>query len=213
LLIAEAARRADFPEAIVYLQITRGTSPRHRGFPSRPNPTLVITVRELHPPKSLATGIRVITTADLRWARCDIKSVALLANVLAYAAAQKAGANDAIFVEADGTVTEATAGNVFVIGNRRLRTPPKGPKILSGVTRETILQAAPAAELECREERIGREELYGADEIFLSSTTAEVLPVVAVDGRQIGMGRPGKISEQIYEQFLKKFVGATASAR
>jgi branched-subunit amino acid aminotransferase/4-amino-4-deoxychorismate lyase len=81
------------------------------------------------------------------------------------------------------------------------------------VTREKILQAAPAAELECREERIGREELYGADEIFLSSTTAEVLPVVAVDGRQIGMGRPGKISEQIYEQFLKKFVGATASAR
>jgi D-alanine transaminase len=164
-------------------------------------------VRELGDSRHLReTGIAVITLPDMRWTRCDIKSVALLANVLAYETAQQAGVQDAIFVEPDGTVNEATAGNLFVVSRGVVRTPPKGPRILAGVTRDKILQSAQAAPLATAEQRISRDELLTADEIFLTSTTAEVVPVVAVDKQLIGAGKPGPISRQIYEQFIKLFV-------
>jgi D-alanine transaminase len=207
-IIAEGIKRAGFAESLVYLQITRGRASRHRGFPVEPRPTVVLTVRELvgPSPASEETGISVITLPDNRWGRCDIKSVALLPNVLAYAAARKAGAHDAILIESDGSITEATAGNVFVFSKGCLRTPPKGPKILPGVTRDKILQAGRAAQLACREEQITKSELLGAEEVFISSTTNETLPVVAVDGKKIGTGRPGPITRRIRAAFLQKFV-------
>jgi D-alanine transaminase len=203
-LIHEAVQRAGFPEALVYLQISRGQARRHRGFPAAANPTLVLTVRELESSAKLrATGVRVITVPDTRWGRCDIKSVALLPNVLAYNLARQAGAHDAIFVEADGTVNEATAGNIFVVTGDVLRTPPKGPRILSGVTRDKLLLAAGAG---VAEERIQKAELYSAREIFLSSTTAEVVPVIAVDGKTIGTGTPGPVAQRVFEGFTRMFV-------
>lgn len=204
-LIEEAVQRAGFAEAVVYLQVSRGTAPRRRDFPSSAAPTLVLTVRALEPlPRAIREqGIKVVTTPDFRWARCDIKSVALLANVLAYNHARAAGAYDAIFVEADGTVNESTAGNVFVIARGALRTPPKGPKLLSGVTRDKILLAARAANVPCAEERLTKTELLAADEVFLTSTTVELLPVVAVDGKAIGSGRPGPVTARVYEKFSK----------
>ena len=142
-VIDEAIQRAGFPESLVYIQISRGRARRHRGFPAHCDPTLVLTVRELESSAPLrAAGIRVITLRDVRWNRCDIKSVALLANVLAFNAALQADAQDAIFVEEDGTVNEATAGNIFVLNDGILRTPPKGPRILPGVTRDKLLCAA-----------------------------------------------------------------------
>lgn len=206
-VIAEAVRRAGFAEAVVYIQITRGRAPRHRGFPAAAAPTLVMTVRELVPLSRdvRENGLTVITLPDNRWARCDIKSVALLANVLAYHAARNAGAHDAIFVDADGAVTEATAGNVFVLGAGRLRTPPKSPKILAGVTRGKILQAAGAIGLGVTEEHLTKADLLKAEEIFLTSTTAEVVPVVSVDGKPVGNGKPGPVAQQIYEQFVRMF--------
>lgn len=206
-IAAEGVRRSEFAEAVVYLQITRGRSPRSRAVPAAYEPTLVMTVRELQPlPREvLENGVKAITLADNRWSRCDIKSVALLANVLAHHTARNAGAHDAIFVEPDGAVTEATAGNVFVVNGGRLRTPAKGPKILAGVTRDKILAAAGAAGLPVTEERITQAELLSADEIFLTSTTAEVLPVTRVDDRAIGTGKPGPAGKRVYEQFVRMY--------
>ncbi len=207
-IIDEGIQRSGFAEAIVYLQITRGYAPRHRGMPKDVEPTIVMTVRQLGPPaaKIRDTGIAVITVPEFRWARCDIKSIALLPSVLAYQAAKKAGANDAIFVGDDDTVNESTAGNVFVVTRGRLRTPPKSTRILPGVTRDKLLEAARAAGIETAEERVIKAELYLAEEMFLTSTTAEVTPVVTVDGKQIGAGQPGPVSARVYDQFARMFI-------
>jgi D-alanine transaminase len=209
-IIEEGLQRAGFPDAIVYLQITRGCAPRHRGMPKDAKPTIVMTVRELpaHATKLPTNGMAVITLPEFRWARCDVKSIALLPSVLAYQAAKKAGANDAIFVQEDETVNEATAGNVFLVSRGRLRTPPKSTHILAGVTRDKLLEAARAAGIEIREERITKSDLYAAEEIFLTSTTSEVAPIVMVDGKQIGTGKPGLVSARIYEQFTRMFIQA-----
>ena len=209
-IIEEGIQRSGFAEAIVYLQITRGCAPRHRGMPKDAKPTIVMTVRELptHATKLPANGLAVITLPEFRWARCDIKSIALLPSVLAYQAAKKAGANDAIFVQEDETVNEATAGNVFLVRQGRLHTPPKSTHILAGVTRDKLLEAARAAGIETMEERITKSDLYSAEEIFLTSTTSEVSPVVMVDGKQIGWGKPGPVSARIYEQFAQMFIRA-----
>jgi D-alanine transaminase len=206
-LIAEAVQRAGFAESVIYLQVTRGRAPRHRGIPSQSEPTLVITVREFHSVAHLReTGVSVITVPDNRWARCDIKTVALLANVLAYHAAREAGAHDAVFIEPDGSVSEATAGNVFVVIENRLSTPPKGPKILSGVTRDKVLQATRSAGIEAREEQITKADLFKTEEVFLTSTTAEIVPVIAVDRRKVGAGKPGPVAARVYQQFVRMFV-------
>jgi D-alanine transaminase len=188
------------------LQVTRGHARRHRGFPAASAPTIVLTVRELESSAHVRErGVAVITVPDVRWMRCDIKSVALLANVLAYNAARQAGAHDAVFVEADGTVNEATAGNVFMLAQGVLQTPPRGPRILSGVTRDKILQAARAVDVQTTEQRMTKEQLYSADEIFLTSTTSEVVPVVSVDVAKIGSGKPGPVAARIYDQFMRLF--------
>lgn len=200
-LIVEAARRAAFPEVMIYLQITRGVAPRNRGIPAQAKPTLVLTVRELVPhPELQEHGIRVITVPDNRWGRCDIKTVGLLANVLAHQAARKAGAQDAIFVEADGTVNEATAGNVFIVRGGRLLTPPKSHRILAGITRDKFLQAAQGEEA-----RVTKDDLLSADEVFLTSTTVECIPVVAVDGKTVSSGKPGPVTKQAHRQFRQEF--------
>ena len=179
-------------------------------MPKDLKPTIVMTVRELLAPamKLSATGIAVITMPEFRWARRDIKSIALLPSVLAYHAARKTGANDAIFVEEDGPANEATAGNVFLVTQGWLRTPPKSTHILAGVTCDKLLEAARAAGIETVEERITKADLYSAEEIFLTSTTTEVAPFVAVDGKPIGTGKPGPVSARIYEQFARMFIRA-----
>jgi D-alanine transaminase len=207
-IIDEGIQRSGFAEAIVYLQITRGYAPRHRGIPKDVEPTIVMTVRQLGPPptKVRETGIAVITVPEFRWGRCDIKSIALLPSVLAYQAAKKAGANDAIFVGDDDTVNESTAGNVFVVTRGRLRTPPKGTRILPGVTRDKLLEAARAAGVDTAEEQITKSELYAADEMFLTSTTAEVVPVVTVDGKPIGAGNSWPVSTRVFDEFARMFI-------
>jgi len=200
-IIAEAVRRAAFPEAVIYLQITRGVAPRHRAIPAQVRPTLVLTVRALVPhPEWQEHGIRVITVPDNRWGRCDIKSVGLLANVLAHQAARNAGAHDAIFVEADGTVNESTAGNVFIVRAGQLLTPPKSHRILAGITRDKFLAITPVTET-----RITAADLLGADEVFLTATTVEVVPVVMVNGKPIGSGTPGPVTRRSLELFHKNF--------
>jgi D-alanine transaminase len=204
-LVDEAIKRAGFSESVVYLQVTRGRAQRHRGFPSSVAPTLVITVRAWDPPAAdlLESGIAVISLPDNRWGRCDIKSVALLANVLAYQRARAAGARDAIFLQPDGTITESTAGNVFVARQGRLLTPPLGARLLAGITRAKLLEIARRLSLPCAEQPVEIAAARAADEVFLTSTTVEVVPVVMIDGQTIGTGRPGPLTARLREQFLE----------
>jgi D-alanine transaminase len=207
-LINDIIRRAAFPEMMVYLQISRGVAKRHRGFPDTYEPVFVMTARALPDSRHLReNGITVVTVPDIRWSRCDIKSVGLLANVLAYQTAKQSGVHDALFADADGTVNEATAANIFIIARGQLLTPPEGPKILSGITRNKLLEAARIAGIATAERRVTKTDLYSADEAFLCSTTAEVVPILAADGHKIGDGKPGVISRRVYEQFVRSFTG------
>ncbi len=168
-------------------------------------PTIVITVRELEPaPATLAeTGVALETVADLRWARCDIKSVALLPNVLAFELARRHGADDALFVGADGALAESTAGNIFLITNGVLRTPPKTPRLLAGVTRDAVIAAARDDGLDCREEPVHRTDLATAQEIFLTSTTSQVVPVTTIDRAPVADGKTGPITARVYQAFRR----------
>jgi D-alanine transaminase len=185
-------------EATVYAQVSRGAAPRQHAFPpSGTPPTVLVTAMPFTPRTDLiASGVAVITLPDVRWSRCDIKSVNLLPNVLAAQRAAEAGAFEAILVR-DGVVTEATRSNVLAVVGGVMRTHPTGPLILPGVTREVVLELASGAGIPVREEELGADELFAAEEVLLTGTTADVTPVVTVDGRAVGEGRPGPVGRRL----------------
>jgi D-alanine transaminase len=150
-----------------------------------------------------AAGVAVITLPDLRWARCDIKSINLLPNVMAKQAAAAAGAHEAIFVR-DDVFTEGAATNLFGVVDGTVRTHPASTAVLPGITREIALELARALDLPVREEPLAVDELPGADELFLTSTTNDVMPVVAVDGRSVGDGTPGPLTRQLAAAFAAR---------
>lgn len=196
--IQQGLGQAGYQEAKVYIQITRGTAPRDHAFPSGISPTVVMTIRELHP-LSLQLrqdGVTARTCDDLRWSRCDIKSLNLLGNVLAREEARKAGVFEAILVK-DGLVTEGSLSNVMAVRSGTIVTAPEGPRILSGVTRTVVLELARKEEIPVEEQFLSLDALYGADEVFLTGTTLEVLGVVRIDGNTIGSGRPGPITKTL----------------
>ncbi|MEK7237051.1 MAG: D-amino-acid transaminase [Nitrospirota bacterium] len=203
--VLEGIRRAAYPEAKVYLQVTRGVAPRDHAYPAEVTPTVVMTVRELHPlDRSVqAAGVEAMTTEDIRWGRCDIKSVNLLANVLARQQAKQAQVFEVILLK-EGLVTEGAVSNVMVVRGGAVMTAPEGPRILSGVTRAVVLELARNEGLTVQERFISQAELYGADEVFLTGTTVEVLAVVRVDGNIIGDGRPGPITERLAADFMRR---------
>jgi D-alanine transaminase len=191
-------------DATVYIQLTRGApATRKHGFPpSGTAPTFFVQARAIAPldPALRRDGAAVITRPDLRWGRCDIKSVNLLPNVLANQEAQEAGAWEALFVRG-GTVTEGTHTNAFAVVSGRLRTHPEGPGILGGITRSAVLEAAGAAGMAAEERGVTTAELATASEVFLTGTTAEVLPVVRIDARPVASGRPGPVAGRLLEAF------------
>jgi len=189
---------AGYQDAKIYIQITRGVAPREHRFPSDGRPTVVMTIREFHPlpPEIRHTGVTVCTREDLRWGRCDIKSVNLLPNVLAREEAKKAGVFETILVR-DGLVMEGALSNVMAIQNEVIVTAPEGPRILSGVTRAVVLELAKKETIAIEERFIPVEALHAADEVFLTGTTLEVLGVVQVDGKTVGSGRPGPITKTL----------------
>lgn len=194
-LIHEGLRLSRFPETKIYLQITRGQAPRDHPFPLDLAPTTVLTFRELRPlePSVRNAGVQAMTVEDIRWGRCDIKSVNLLANVLARQRAKEAGAFEAILVRG-GMVTEGSVSNVVVVRNGALQTAPEGNRILSGVTRAIVLELAKKDGLPVSEAFVSQEDMLTASEVFLTGTTVEVLSVVGVDGQAIGDGTPGTVS-------------------
>ena len=201
----EGLRLAAFTESKIYVQITRGVAPRDHAYAPQLEPTVVMTIRELHPlPQAVQTaGVNAMTLDDVRWGRCDIKSLNLLPNVLARQQAKEAGVFEAILVR-NGEVTEGSVSNVIVVDNRTLMTAPEGLRILSGVTREVVLRLARHEGLEVHEQYPSRENLFGASEVFLTGTTVEVLPVVRIDGKPIGSGEPGPVTRQLAKRFIQQ---------
>jgi len=197
-LMTEGLRQAGYEDSKIYVQLTRGVAPRDHVFPVDAQPTVVMTIRELHslPASVHKAGVEAVTMEDLRWGRCDIKSLNLLPNVMGRQRAKEAGAFEAIFVR-NGLVTEGSVSNVMVVRDGRLSTAPEGPTILSGVTRKLVLDLARKEGLAVEERYVTVEELRRADEVFLSGTTVEVLAVVRVDQKPIGAGIPGPVTRQL----------------
>jgi len=189
-------------DATVYLQITRGVYPRRHAFPPRTViPTFYMEANRFEPYRvDMTRGISVVTVPDLRWSRCDIKSLALLGNVLARQEAVDRGAFEAIFVR-DGLVTEGTRTNVFGVRKGRLVTHPRGGSILGGTTRDVIIQLCRRLRIPVLESGIRKAGLRDMDELFLAGTTVEVMPIVRVDGRRVGTGKPGPITRSLQQAF------------
>ena len=204
--LMEGIERSGFGETLVYIQVTRGVAPRRHEFPAvSVTPTVVMTFKELHrlPRDLYDRGVEVISTADLRWKRCDIKSIALLPNILAKQAAAQAGAFEALLVDAEGRVTEGASTSAFCIQAGRLYTAPIGPHILPSITRGILLDLARKLGLPIDEEFCMLEQFKAADEVFLAGTTTEAMPVVQIDDAIIGDGAPRPITRQIRAAFLE----------
>jgi D-alanine transaminase len=200
--IAEAVERAAYPEAKVYVQVTRGAAPRDHKFPDVPVTTLVaVTPIAPLPQATQEAGVAVISVPDLRWGRCDVKSLQLLPNVLARQEATEAGAFEALLVGPDGVVNEGAGSNLFAAVDGTLVTPTLGPRILAGVSRAYVLDLARGMGLSTQERDLTVQEVYEADEVLLSGTTIEVVGVVRVDGRTVGDGRPGPVTRRLAGAF------------
>jgi len=204
-VLRETIRRNGVGDGIVYLQITRGVAKRDHPFPKYAEPCLVITARRNKGPSAAAMeeGVGVISQPDIRWERCDIKSISLLPNVLAKQAAREAGAYEAWLVEQDGTVSEGSSTNAWIVTkDGTLVTHPADNAVLNGITRLGVLQAAKKAGIKVAERRFTLAEATAAKEAFLTSTTSLVLPVVRIDGQPIGNGHPGEVTRTVRQAYL-----------
>jgi len=200
--IAVAVERAGYPEAKIYIQVTRGAAPRDHKFPDVPVTTLVtVTPIAPLPAPMQEAGVAVISVPDLRWGRCDVKSLQLLPNVLARQEAAEAGAFEALLTGPDGVVNEGAGSNLFIVSGGALVTPALGPRILAGVSRAYVLDLARKMGLATQERDLSLAEVYDADEVLLSGTTIEVVGVVHVDGRTVGDGRPGPVTRRLAGAF------------
>jgi D-alanine transaminase len=206
LVLRELILRNGVAHGIVYLQVTRGVAPRDHKFPAHATPSLVATTKRQKPtPAALAAGIAVITRPDIRWRRCDIKSVSLLPNILGKQAAAEAGAFEAWLVDDDGCVTEGSSTNAWIVTRAgRLITRNLSAAILSGITRLSVLQFVQSQGLVFEERRFSVTEAKEAAEAFLTSTTSLVLPVTRIDGQAIGDGQPGPLTMKLREGYLRQ---------
>jgi D-alanine transaminase len=198
--------RLQTADATVYIQATRG-APEGRGHafpPAGTPPTIFVIPRLLRAPSAaLSTGgARVVTRPDLRWGRCDIKSVNLLPNVLANQDAAEVGAWETVFVR-EGMLTEGSHTNVFAVVDGTVRTHPSGPRILGGITREVVLELCQELGIPVLERPIEHAALPRLGEVFLTGTTAEVMPVVQVDETTVAAGRPGPVTRRLHEAFRR----------
>jgi D-alanine transaminase len=204
-VLGEVIRRNRIRDGIVYLQATRGVAPRDHPFPADTRTSLVITARRARPlnSKALAEGIKVVTIPDIRWARCDIKSIALLPNILGKQQAREAGAYEAWQVDGAGLVTEGTSTNAWIVTKAgELVTRQADNAILNGCTRLALLDIARRIGLTIVERPFSVGEAKAAREAFLTSTTSLVLPIVRIDDTTIGDGAPGLLGRRLRELYL-----------
>jgi D-alanine transaminase len=190
----------------IYLQVTRGVAPsRDHRFPATPVPTVMAMAKPMsqRDPAIAERGVEAVTRDDIRWLRCDIKATALLAAVLLRQSAEQAGAEEAILIR-DGVALEGSTSNLFIVRQGRLITPPKGPLLLAGITRDLVLELAGIARIPSEERDIAVDELRTAEEVWISSSTREVMPVTRLDGVLVGSGRPGplwQVIDNCYQDF------------
>ncbi len=207
LVLREVIRRNRVVDGMAYMQVSRGVARRDHVFPAAgTRPALVVTAQAVDPMKGAikaAAGIRVITMPDQRWKRPDIKSTSLLPNVLAKEEARARGAGEAWLLTADGNVSEGAASNAWIVdGERRVIThPADGSSILDGITRGTLARLIAEMGLMLEERAFSRDEAYRASEAFVTGATSLVLPVVAIDDRPVGDGRPGPVATALRAGF------------
>jgi D-alanine transaminase len=195
---------AGFPNAKIYFHITRGSGPRDHVGEADLKPNFFLTVTELGDDTQIKTkGIAVSTHPDWRWKRCDIKSLNLLANVLAHRDAARKGCDEAILVDEQGFITEGSSSAFFAIFGRTLQTAPLTANILPSITRKFVIKAAENIELEIIEKSLTPQQANRSDELFIAVTTKDIVPVVKFDGRSIGDGTPGKYTKSLIQEFRK----------
>ncbi|SVA53957.1 uncharacterized protein METZ01_LOCUS106811 [marine metagenome] len=192
---------------IVYLQITRGVQSRDHNYRNNLIPNLIIYTinKKLNLPNSNFKGEKAITYKDLRWKRRDIKTVSLLANVLAKKEAVRKKAYEAILID-NGKITEATASNVWIVKNNKLITHPSNTDILKGITRETVKKLIKKNKLNLKETSFTKKELYNADEVFITSASSFVTPIIKVDSKLVNKGKIGKITMQLATLYADLFI-------
>jgi D-alanine transaminase len=206
VVLREVVARNRIHFGLVYLQISRGVAPRDLAFP-RPEaaPSVIVTARAVNRARIealAATGIAVLSVPDNRWGRVDIKTVSLLPNALARQAAIDQGARDAWFVDKGGAVTEGASANAWIVTNDgKLVTRRADHAILGGITRSVLFDAVKAQGLTIEERPFTLEEAYAAREAFITSATQTVMPVIGIDGRAIGNGKPGPVATALRREF------------
>lgn len=205
LIVDETARRNGVTDGVVYLQVTRGMAPRDHAVPARARPSLVVTARtrRVPDPRRQQRGISVVAAPDLRWGRCDIKTVALVANVLAKEHARAHRADETWLVDRRGRISEGSSTNAWIVArDGALVTHPADATILNGIARLAVLDLARAGGLKVKERPFTLAEAKAAREAFVTSTTSFVLPVVRIDGRAVGRGTPGPVTRTLQAAYL-----------
>lgn len=206
--IEEVFRRlaGDLPEALIYAQVTRGAAPRVHAFPKAVRPTFLAYAREYKPDPPEKT-YALLSVRDDRWAHCDIKSIALLANTLAKEKAARAGCDEGLFVREDGTVTEGCSTNFFIVRGGAVVTHPANDRILHGITRAEVIRVARDAGLSVLEETFGLNQALAAEEAFIASTGHDVMPVRTIDGHAVGRSCPGPVTARLrgaFREFVRR---------
>ena len=209
LVLKETVRRNRVREGLLYLQVSRGVAKRDHAFPTEPvRPAVVMTVSAVDRVASearAAKGVSVVTTPEDRWGRCDIKSVSLLPNALAKQKAREAGAAEAWFVDELGFVTEGASSNAWIVdAEGRLRTRDTNANILRGITRSTLLSVIAREGMEVDERPFTPADAVAAKEAFITGAGTLVLPVVAVDGKKVGEGRPGPVATKLRRLYIEQ---------
>ncbi len=212
----ELLRRNDITsgEGTVYLQITRGAAPRTHHFPPAGTPCTVFLSagRFTLPTDKRATGVAVVTYPDIRWSRCDIKTVNLLGAVMAKQYATDHGAFESLFVK-ESAVTEGSHTNVFGVIDGELRTYPSSNLILPGITRDVVLELAREIGVPVNETPFHIHHIPDLQESFLTGTTTDVMPIASIDGKAVGDGKPGKVTMALYDALAARLYGAVGAGR
>ena len=198
-IILELVAKQPWADQAVYFQVTRGVAKRDHAFPAGVEPTVFVMCNPLvNPPRELVDqGAVAVSAVDNRWLRCDIKSISLIGNCLLRQASADAGAVETILFR-DGKLTEASASNVFVAKNGLLLSPPKSSLILPGITYDVVVEIAQATKIPLEFRDVGEAEVRAADEIWLTSSSKEILAVATLDGKPVGEGKPGPLFRKAY---------------
>ncbi|MCM3708838.1 MULTISPECIES: D-amino-acid transaminase [Cytobacillus] len=211
-MLIEMIERNNLEQGIVYMQFSRGTSPRNHAYPSAEvSPVLTAYTRETtRPISSMRNGVKAILIEDIRWLRCDIKSLNLLGNIMAKQKAAQSGCFEAIQHRGD-IVTEGSSSNIGIVKDGTLYTHPATNLILNGITRRKINEICRENGITLEETAFTKEDLLAADEVFMSSTSAEVTPIIEIEGKLIGNGSPGPIThklQKLFEEAIEKQCGS-----